>query len=131
MSMTRTPNNIRGNAVSNARNTNSRKSADFTLYVNVEDNGEKINKRLTGMFFDKTGPKGKQYSGSDKEAGVKYKLFANEDGTFALYARRGDEERGTRICMLSEREAKSGLKYHTGKSDGGEYYSLFRNVPRK
>lgn len=131
MSMTRNaPTNIRGNAVSSVR-SGGRKSADFTLYVNIEENGEKTNKRLTGMFFDKTGPKGKQYSGSDKESGVKYKLFANEDGTFALYARQGDEERGSKLCLLAEREAKSGLKYHSGKAEGGEYYSLFRNQPRK
>jgi hypothetical protein len=137
MSMTRNaPSNIRGSAVSNSKPVSKsggvRKSADFSLYVTVEENGEKANKRLTGMFFDKAGPKGKQYSGSDKESGVKYKLFANEDGTFALYARQGGEEKGTRICMLSEREAKnSGLKYHSGKSEGGEYYSLFRNTPNR
>jgi hypothetical protein len=137
MSMTRNaPTNIRGNAVSSSRpvskpGTGGKKSADFTLYVTVEENGEKVNKRLTGMFFDKAGPKGKQYSGSDKESGVKYKLFANEDGTFALYARQGDEEKGSKLCMLSERDAKSGLKYHSGKSEGGEYYSLFRNLPKR
>ena len=131
MSMTRNaPSNVRSNVNSSARG-GARKSADFTLYVTVDNNGEKENKRLTGMFFDKIGTKGKQYSGSDKESGVKYKLFANEDGTFALYARQDSEERGTRICMLAEREAKSGIKYHTGKSDGGEYYSLFRNLPKK
>lgn len=130
MSMTRNaPSNVR--STNNAARGGARKSADFTLYVTVDDNGNKENKRLTGMFFDKVGAKGKQYSGSDRESGVKYKLFANEDGTFALYARQGDEERGTRICMLAEREAKSGIKYHTGKSDGGEYYSLFRNLPKK
>jgi len=134
MSMTRNaPTNIRGSAVS-SRQAGGRKSADFTLYVTVTDSetGEKENKRLTGMFFDKAGPKGKQYSGSDKESGVKYKLFSNEDGTFALYARQGNEERGSKLCMLSEREAKSsGLKYHSGKSEGGEYYSLFKNLPRR
>ena len=139
MTMTRNaPSNIRGNAVSPSRSTGNartggglKKSADFTLYVTVEENGEKVNKRLTGMFFDKAGPKGKQYSGSDKESGVKYKLFSNEDGTFALYARQGDEEKGSKLCMLSERDAKSGIKYHSGKSEGGEYYSLFRNLPKK
>lgn len=138
MSMTRNaPTNIRGNAVrtGNGPSTNvkggSRASADFTLYVTVEENGEKVNKRLTGMFFDKAGPKGKQYSGSDKESGVKYKLFSNEDGTFALYARQDGEEKGSKLCMLSERDAKSGIKYHSGKSEVGEYYSLFRNLPKK
>jgi len=138
MSMTRNaPTNIRGNAVrtGNSPSTNakggSRASADFTLYVTVEENGEKVNKRLTGMFFDKAGPKGKQYSGSDKESGVKYKLFSNEDGTFALYARQDGEEKGSKLCMLSERDAKSGIKYHSGKSEVGEYYSLFRNLPKK
>lgn len=136
MSMTRNaPTNIRGNAVRTGNSTavkgGSRASADFTLYVTVEENGEKVNKRLTGMFFDKAGPKGKQYSGSDKESGVKYKLFANEDGTFALYGRQDGEEKGSRICMLAERDAKSGIKYHSGKSEGGEYYSLFRNLPKK
>ena len=95
MSMTRAPSNIRGNAVSTPRSTGGKKSADFTLYVTIDDNGEKVNKRLTGMFFDKAGPKGKQYSGSDRESGVKYKLFANEDGTFALYARQENEEKGS------------------------------------
>lgn len=136
MSMTRNaPTNIRGNAVRTNTNSTvkggSRASADFTLYVTVDENGEKVNKRLTGMFFDKAGPKGKQYSGSDKESGVKYKLFANEDGTFALYGRQDGEEKGSKICMLAERDAKSGIKYHSGKSEGGEYYSLFRNLPKK
>jgi len=139
MSMTRNaPTNIRGNAVrtnngpSVGPRSGGKKSADFTLYVSVTvDGGERENKRLTGMFFDKAGPKGKQYSGSDKESGVKYKLFANEDGTFALYARQEGEEKGSKLCLLSERDAKSGLKYHTGKSESGEYYSLFRNLPKK
>ena len=136
MSMTRNaPSNIRGTAVSTskpvAKTGGGKKSADFTLYVTVEENGEKLNKRLTGMFFDKAGPKGKQYSGSDKESGVKYKLFANEDGTLALYARQDGEEKGSKVCVLAERDAKSGIKYHSGKSEAGEYYSLFRNLPKR
>ena len=72
-----------------------------------------------GGVFLNTAKSGSTYYSVSK---TPYRLFKNDDGSYALTKRGEGEKAGlTAVATLKEKEGKSGVTYYAGQGDGQDF----------
>lgn len=99
--------------------------------LKVKLNGDQKTTYLTGLFLDRSQPKGAQkLSGKDKE-GNKFVVFINEGGNANLsYIPAGEKDPVKLTGLFFNAEGKFG-PYHSGKTEKGDRFYMTDYVPRE